>query len=195
MESLALYARRDLALRERLRVRWHVARCCDCEQQVLLFESATGELKRQSQAETLTAFEAVADWNRLENEMLGNITVGLAAARCIQKVGRKRAWVWRAAFAGGLAGLFAAGWVTHVPSESTDRLLHALFGARRGLQADASSVVRTKTEGIAVGSNGVELTILHPRTAVVSLSGNTGLTARYIDEDSGQVTVTNVYGQ
>ena len=50
--------------------------------------AARAELNRESSDETLTGFEAIADWRSLEREMLGNIAVGVAAARCIDKVGR-----------------------------------------------------------------------------------------------------------
>src|SRR3569833_1091560 len=85
-EILALHSRGDLPILSRLRVQTHVLRCEDCEHTIALFHSAHNELKREASAETLTAFEAIADWDRLEREMLGNITVGVSAARCIELV-------------------------------------------------------------------------------------------------------------
>jgi hypothetical protein len=57
------------------------------------------------------------------------------------------------------------------------------------------TVLRSTPEGIAVRTQGATLTILHPRSAVVSLSGSSAVAARYVDEDTGQVTIANVYGQ
>ena len=195
-ELLALYSNRDVPLLTGWRLKSHISRCAECEHQFLLFRSATAELKREAAAETLTAFEAVADWSRIEREMLGNIGVGVAAARCIQKVGHKKTWLMRAAIAAGMTAVFAGGWATHIPGNEGRRLLSSLRGiVSREHVPSPESVVQTTSEGIAVRSQGVTLTILHPRTAVVSLSGNSSLEARYVDENTGQLTITNVYGQ
>jgi hypothetical protein len=196
LEMLALYTVGDLPLITRLRTGRHVSRCGDCEQQVLLFRSAKAELKREAVSQTLTAFEAVANWPALEREMMGNIAVGLDAARCIENVGRKRAFFYRFAFASGLAVLFAAGWVTHVPREQTDHLLASLRGAAGFEKPQFGGIVlRSTPEGIIVRTQGASLTMQHPASAVISLSGASGVSARYIDEETGQVTITKVYGQ
>ena len=121
-EVLALYSTGDLPWRMRWQTGRHVRRCGDCEQQVLLFRSATAQLNREAEAETLTGFEAIADWGRLEREMMGNIGVGVAAARCIDKVGRTRSVLGKGAFAAALVALFVAGWATHIPREETARV-------------------------------------------------------------------------
>jgi hypothetical protein len=196
LETLALYATGDLPWRLRWRTGSHVKHCAECEQQVFLFRSAAAELKREAETQTLTGFEAIADWTRLEREMLGNIAVGVAAARCIDKVGRARALLARGALAAVLLGLFVAGWATHIGGEQTAHLaasLRNIFGLQR--TQSAGPIVETTPEGIAVRAQGATLTILHPRSAVVSLSGVSAVGARYIDEQTGQVTITNVYGQ
>ncbi len=195
-EMLALYTRGDLPFITRFRLRSHLQECHDCEHQASVFFFATVELKREASTETLTAFEAIADWHTLEREMLGNIVVGVAAARCIEKVGRKRTWLPKLAITAGLAALFVAGWTTHIPHEQTSQVLASVsryLGGRTALPL--GNIVRTTPTGIAVRSEGVTLTILHPPTAVVSMSGSSSVEARYIDEDTGQLTITNVYGQ
>jgi hypothetical protein len=195
-EILALYSRGDLPLFSRVRVKAHLLECAACEHQIALFTSSLRELKREATTETLTAFEAIADWNTLEREMLGNIVVGVAAARCIEKVGRKRVWAPRLAIGAGLSLLFVAGWITHIPSEQTSHLAGTLshfVGFRQPTRV--TNYVQATPSGIAVRSEGVTLTILHPPGAVVSLSGNSSVEARYVDEDTGQLTITNVYGQ
>lgn len=196
VEALALYATGELPWRLRWRTGSHIKRCGDCEQQVLLFRSATAELKREAETQTLTGFEAIADWPRLEREMLGNIAVGVAAARCIDKVGRTRALLSKGAFAAALMALFVAGWATHIPREQTAHLTASLrnfLGIER--RQATGTVLQTTPDGIAVRAQGATLTILHPRSAVVSLSGASAVEARYVDEETGQVTITNVYGQ
>jgi hypothetical protein len=196
LETLALYATGDLPWRLRWRTGSHIKHCGDCEQQVLLFRSATAELKREAERQTLTGFEAIADWTRLEREMLGNIAVGVAAGRCIDKVGRMRALFSKGAFTAALIALFVAGWATHIPREQTAHLtasIRNLLGLER--TQPAGTIVRTTPDGIAVRAQGATLTILHPRSAVVSFSGVSAVEARYVDEETGQVTITNVYGQ
>ena len=195
-ESLALYSRGDLPFLVQRRLRLHVVECAECERQISQAAAAVTELKREASTETLTAFEAIADWNTLEREMIGNIVVGVSAARCIEKVGHRRSWVPRLALGAGLCVLFVAGWVTHIPRQQTEHLTASLsqyFGARQPVRL--ANVVETTPNGIAVRSQGVTLTILHPGSAVTSRSGNSSVAARYVDEDTGQLTINNVYGQ
>ena len=128
--------------------------------------------------------------------MHGNIAVGVSAARCVDKVRRGRAFFLRGAFITGLASLFVVGWMTHIPNEQTGHLLTSL---RRivGLnpQEFTGTVVRSTPEGIAVRSQGTTLTLMHPSSALVTMSGSSAVEARYVDEETGQVTITNVYGQ
>lgn len=195
VETLALYSTGDLSLWERWSVRRHVVHCGDCEQQVTLFRSAASELKREAKAQVLTGYEAIVDWQVLEREMLGNIAVGVDAARCIDKVGRGRL-VLRFGLVAAMAALFIGGWMTHIPSEDTGRLwaqLRHAFGLER--PAIAGAMLNSTPDGITVRAHGSTLTILHPRSALVSMSGPSSVTASYMDEDSGQVTITNVYAQ
>jgi hypothetical protein len=195
-EILALYLRGDLPLFARVRLRRHVSQCLECDTQLALFASAHAELKRESSDQTLTAFEAIADWKRLEREMLGNIGVGLAAARCIEKVGRKHVWLGRVSVAVAAFALLILGWIAHIPSQDTGRVetvIRRILGLDRPMIA--GTVVQGTPEGISVKTQQATLTILHPASAVVSVSGDSAMAARYVDEDTGQVTITNVYGQ
>ncbi len=195
-QLLALYAGKDLPRINRLRLRRHLSQCVFCEARLQSFRIAKTELRHEAQTETLTGFEAIADWSRLEREMLGNIAVGVAAARCIDHVGRGRSWFLRTAFAAGLVALFMAGWATHIPREQTEHVT-ASFRQMMGLEPrrPLGTVIRTTADGIAVRAQGATLTILHPPSAVISLSGTSAVSARYIDGETGQVTITKVYGQ
>ncbi len=153
-------------------------------------------MRREAHSETLTGFEAVADWSRLEREMLGNIGVGVAAARCIDKVRRRRSLLTPSVLIAALTLLFVAGWVTHIPKEQTEHLaasLRQLVGLER--PQITGTVLRATPDGVAVRAQGATLTIMHPPSAVLSLSGGSAVAARYIDEQSGQVTITKVYAQ
>jgi hypothetical protein len=195
-ELLALYGSADLPLLERWRIRRHLSRCEHCERQFSIFRASTVELKRLSANETLTGFEAIADWSRLEREMEGNIVVGLDASRCIEKKRGSRGLLLKCAAAAGMGSLFVLGWATHIPGEQSVRIFTALRGAFGGRHANEyqGPILRSVPDGIVVGSPESSMTILHPSTAVVSASGTAGVEARYVDE-SGQVTITDVYGQ
>jgi hypothetical protein len=192
---LALYSRGDLPWRARFRVRRHVRNCETCQRQVALLQASTAELRREAETQTLTGFEAIVDWSRLEREMIGNIAVGVAAARCIDHVGNGRKMIVRVAFATGLAVLFAAGWATHIPREQTERILTSIqhWGARTS--PSTGTILQSSPEGVAVRAQGSTLTMMHPRSAVVSVSSTSIMEARYIDSETGQVTITSVYAQ
>ena len=198
-QTLALFSQGDLPWLDRWKLRRHVARCRACKEEVSRFSFAVEELKREARAQTLTGFEAITDWTRLEREIVGNIAVGVAAARCIDHVGRSRSGLFRSVAAVvGLFALFVAGWFTHIPREQNSHLLASLQRLVSGTparQIGSGSELRATPDGISVRAQGATLTILHPRSAVVSMSGATSVRARYVDEDSGEVTITSVYGQ
>ena len=122
--------------------------------------------------------------------------MGVAAARCIDNVGTERFSLSSALVSVGLAVLFVIGWFTHIPLEQNLHLaasLERLVGFKN--MSSSATVLESTPEGIEVRSRGGTLTLLHPASAIVSLSGNSTVTARYVDETTGQVTVTNVYGE
>ncbi len=197
LRTLALYSRGDLPWTTRWHIRGHIRKCANCEEQVLRFRSARNELKHEADTQTLTGFEAIVEWSRLEREMVGNIAVGVAAARCIEKVGRGRMVAARGAWVTiALAVLFLTGWFVNLPRD--DRV-HLAASIRRSMGIEvpqiSGSIVQTTPDGIAVRAQGATLTILHPPSAIVSLAGSSSLAARFVDEDTDQVTITNVYGQ
>jgi hypothetical protein len=194
--ALALFSCGDLPWRQMWRLRRHVRGCDQCERQVAEFRAAKSELKREAQTETLTGFEAITDWSVLEREMLGNIAVGVAAARCVDNVRRGRSFLIKATVLAGLTTLFVAGWITHIPKEET---IHLAASLRQIIGLDRPPIIgtqlKTTPDGIAVRAQGATLTILHPPSAVISVSGPSAMSARYVDEDSGEVTITKVYAQ
>ena len=198
-EMLALYGSADLPLLERWKLRRHLSLCDTCERQHSLFRASTTELKRLGATETLTGFEAIADWARLEREMAGNIVVGVAASRCIEKKRSSRSVLLKFGAAAAMLILFVLGWATHIPSEQSVRLYDTLHGAFTGRsnRENQGPILRSLPDGIIVGSPETSLTILHPpnANAVVSVSGTAGVEARYVDPETGQVTITDVYSQ
>jgi hypothetical protein len=85
----------------------------------------------------------------------------------------------------------------NVSREETEHLtasLRRVVGMDRS-QAAGTTILQTTPNGIAVRAQGASMTLLHPASAVVTVAGNASVGARYVDEDSGEVTITNVYGQ
>jgi len=193
--SLALYLGGDLPWLAKTKLRVHVRSCPRCQQYVGSLEEAQGELRREAEAQTLTGFEAIADWSRLEREMMGNIGVGVAAARCVDHVGHGRKLLtWTAAVV-GLILLFIAGWVTHIPREQTQHIFTAFQQWSGRAPQISGTVLRSSPDGVAVRAQGSTLTLMHPRSAVISVSSTSGMEARYVDSETGQVTITSVYAQ
>lgn len=196
--DLALLASDDLPIWRRMSVSHHVQRCAECERDLEELQAASAQMKRGAASETLTAFEAVGDWPALEREMIGNIKVGLAAARCIDNVGSRKVPRWgAAALVACLSVVFLAGWLLHVPMTDTRHMLSALHRAFTGPRAVTGTVLQTTPEGVAIRSQGAILTVMHPPSAhvILSVSGNSSVGARYFDDETGQVTITSVYGE
>jgi hypothetical protein len=191
--NLALFSRKDLPFIAGLKVRWHLAGCSECGNQVRLFRSAVEQVRHSARTEPLGGLEL--DWPRLEREMLGNIAVGLDAARCIEKVGRKRGFLRAAALIAGLGVLFVWGWFAHIPAEQNARLYSAIRSAFTRPPTLQAPELKATPGGIAVRTQGATLTLLHPPSAVVSLSGSSAVMARYVDDETGQITITKVYAQ
>ncbi len=194
---LSLYSSGDLPWSQRWRVRKHVARCEHCGHQVEQFKTVATLLRQEAKSETPAGFESIPNWSALEREMIGNIKVGVDAARCIDKVGLSRFSGWRVALSTGVLSIvLTVGWVMNVPSEQRVHLVDSLKRMTGQFPGYASgTLVQTTPHGIAVRSQGATLTLLSPSSATVSFSGASAVGARYIDDETGQVTITNVYGQ
>jgi hypothetical protein len=199
IHQLALYSRKDLPWHKQWSIRRHLAGCPECRGELSEVRSSMSVLRRQAASTTLSSFEAIADWSALEREMLANIKVGLDAARCIGPARRVSMPKIRLALGACALLTFAAvGWWMNNHRDDTDRLAASL---RRMVgmtpSPEPGSVVETSLVGISVRAQGATLTLLNPAATVVtvSLSGSSAVAASYVDDETGQVTITNVYGQ
>jgi hypothetical protein len=199
IQELALYSRKDLPWHKTWSIRRHLAGCAACRGELSEVRSSTDVLRRHAEATTLSSSEAIADWAVLERETLANIKVGLDAARCIGPARHSSMPRFRLAL--GACALFAfaaASWWMNIPREETDRLTGSLRRVAGLTPArEPGSVVETSLTGISVHAQGATLTLLNPGATpiTVSLSGSSAVTASYVDDATGQVTITNVYGQ
>lgn len=155
------------------------------------------------------------DWNRLTDEMVGNIRVGLAAGEAIAAFDHpsqsedfvvKPHWLrWNAGWALAAASVvFAVAFWLNLPGPQAERLMATLRGIRidrigklvqPAVATNDDVRVEASSASIQVWENGQSLSLLHPRseglTLSVNMQGSAG--ARYIDTDTGQVTINRVY--
>ena len=203
--DLALYASGDLGGWPRWTAALHVRRCVECRELVEAYRM----LRVDARGET-SALPAGLDWDRLSAEMRANIHVGLAAGECVTPPGKQSkprreeklmlSSVWRpAAAVAALAVVVTGAWWLNVPD--SDRL--ALWRVMRGLPArggsveDRGPVVAATAAGIEFRENGSSLGVglSGAKPVEVSLSVGGSASAHYVDEDTGQVTITTVYVQ
>jgi len=180
---LALLAGGDLGLWARWRVGRHLARCSQCRREIEEFLTARGRLR-----DSCAGMPDGVNWDRLAREMTANIHVGLAAGEC---VGPDEAEVRR------------FGWRTVVVLAPVVALvlLGVWLQGPQSRPAKATwvegTVLETTSGGIELRQGDRMLSLRHPEAGDVTFVVNTQgtLRARYIDSETGQVTIHNVYVQ
>jgi len=204
--DLALFAGGDLGLWNRWRVRRHLSTCAACTHEVEALRGIRGEVLEQ-------AIELPDDlnWNRLADEMTGNIRVGLAAGEAIARFDRPSVRVrpgglgWNAAAVLACATVvFVAAFWMSLPQTHADHLIAAFQRIRterigtlpQHAAAALGDVVIEASQGtIELRENGRAMSLTNPRsdgaTVSVSMRGSAGV--RYVDADTGQVTTNKVY--
>lgn len=194
---LALYAGGDLGFFERLKLVGHVRTCEACR--------LTVEGYRRSREELRAACSAIPpgmDWDRVAAEMTANIRVGLAAGECVASApARPKHLAWRPALAVlGLTAVVISGWWVNFPQEqrqSLSRGIARIWTGEARVAVDPSVYLEMNRAGIQLKENGSAMTLLHPSgsPSVISVSTQGSMRARYVDSDTGQITITNVYSQ
>lgn len=197
--DLALYVSRDLAAWRRISVRLHLRGCTRCRDRYQAY------CRDREKVRAIGAdMPETVDWDRLAAEMTANIRVGLAAGECVAPRPRKAAPLgWRpAAVMAGLAVLLAGGWWLNMPQAQTYALGHAMRAIWQGRATvvavdDRGLVVEATSSGVELRENGSTLGVSQgaARPLAVSLSVQGSASARYVDADTGQMTITSVYAQ
>jgi hypothetical protein len=199
--DLALFTAGDLPLWRSLAVRLHVQRCEECRALVAAYRADRHELRRSADN-----MPGSVDWDQLAAEMTANIRVGLAAGECVTPRERKKApFTWQpVAIALGVVVLIAGAWWLNIPSTDTEAIGHAIRTIATGGRAVAPAqqdergpVVGASSTGVELLENGGRMGIdqsgLRPAMFTVSTQGSAS--ARYVDQDTGQVTITATYVQ
>jgi anti-sigma factor RsiW len=177
--ELALYAGGELAWWRRRRLSRHLRQCESCRAQVESFRGWRAWLRQQDE------LPAEVNWSRLAAEMRANIRLGLAAGECVASA-RPASVRWRpAALALPVLLLLLAGWVLQIWHPPVRRP-----AAPRG------PVVAATAAGVELRQGGVVLTLLHPHASDVGrFASGEGVRVRYVDAETGMVTISHVYAE
>ncbi|MBV9504836.1 MAG: hypothetical protein JO323_07510 [Acidobacteriia bacterium] len=180
--TLALHAGGDLGPITRWRTSRHLADCERCREDLAGFAGMREILPELSETPEIP-------WNRLAAEMKANIRLGLAAGECVRPGDvplRKSLFTGARALVAlaSMAALLVTGLVFERPMP---RRNYARF--------DAGVVVQSTKDGIAVGEGREALELRHQGASSVtySVGAQGSIRARYVDPQTGYVTVNNVY--
>jgi hypothetical protein len=183
--TLALHAGGDLGWLARWRVERHVEQCDQCRQEVDSF------------AATRQIFTELAEipevpWNRLAAEMRANIRLGLEAGECVRSGDvplRDTPWFTGARAAVALASIAAL-------------LVTGIMLERPAPQVTAANedftVVQATSDGIQVRHGGQAMRLMNPdgldphQRVMYSTDAEGSMRARYVDPDTGNVTINRV---
>jgi hypothetical protein len=197
----------DLGRWERWRAARHVAGCAECHHEIQALRQASTQLREL--AAEMPELPNGLSWNRLSQEISGNIRVGLAAGEAIalfDKPARSKPRLgWNAALVIlGATLVFGIAFWTSLPAQQAEHLLASLKRIRTerigtvihsAAGAPEEAVVEASSAGIQVKENGRTLSLMQPRsdgaTVSISMQGSAGV--RFVDADTGQVTTNKVY--
>jgi hypothetical protein len=190
--DLALYAGRDLTGWKRFSTAWHVRNCTDCRASVESFRDV-----QQQFAATADEFPDDVNWDKLSAEMTANIHLGIAAGECVATANERAtvqphlSWNWQpAAIVAGLVMVFGAAWWLNMPAISWKKPTPVSMGPVLD-----GPVVAASFDGIQYSENGSMLGVNMDAPVAVSVSFNGTASARYVNEDTGVVTIATVYGK
>jgi hypothetical protein len=181
---LALYAGQDLGWFTRRRTERHLARCPECRGEVQAFGSARDNLAALNELPALS-------WNRLAIEMKANIRLGLAAGECVR--GQRTVSMFQSlsdaralTACASVMALVAAGLILQRPAPVAPPAI-----------ARDSAVLRATAGGIELTQGGQTLSLLHAHSGDVAYSAGAqgSIRAGYVDSDTGNVTINNLYVQ
>jgi hypothetical protein len=189
--DLALYAGGDLTGWDRIATAFHVRGCDRCRETV--------EAYKQDQQQLLDSAGELppgVNWDRLSAEMTANIRVGLAAGECVAPASPEigsAPWNWKPAVAfSALALVFSAAWWLNMPPHDWAVISKAFSGP---VAEDRGPVVEASSAGIEFRENGSAMGVSSSNAKPVATSVSFGgsASARYVDDDTGQVTISTVY--
>jgi anti-sigma factor RsiW len=177
--TLALYAGGDLGPVQRWRLDRHLADCDTCREEVAAFGGVREILPELNETPEVP-------WNRLAAEMKANIRLGLAAGECVRT---GEVPLRHSLFTGARAAVAVASMVVVLATALV--LEHPV---PRPARLDGV-VVQTMPDGIQVRQGGQALQLMHSgaHNVTYSVGAQGSMRARYVDPETGYVTINNVY--
>jgi hypothetical protein len=179
--DLALLAGGEAGRFRRFLLERHVRTCADCRETIAGYQELRSGLADLELPDL--------NWNFLAADMRANIRLGLEAGACVRSPRGFRRW----------NPGFAIGFASVVLLVGSSFLLRDLrFHRPAAEDANAAPVLQLTKSGVEIRTGGNSLTLLNHQGNVatnqtVSARGDIG--ARYIDGETGSVTINNVYLQ
>jgi hypothetical protein len=181
--TLALHAGGDLGLWARWNTQRHLSKCDLCRDEVAAFAGVCEILPELAEIPEVP-------WNRLAAEMRANIRLGLAAGECIHAVGSEAPPRQSPLFTGARAAMAFAGIVVMVVTGLT--LIRPSPEAGK-----EGPLVQATENGIQIRAGGQAFRLMNvgAKAVTYSASADGSMGARYVDPETGYVTINNVYVQ
>jgi hypothetical protein len=154
----------------------HIARCEECRAEVEAYRGVREILPVLAEVPELP-------WNRMAAEMRANIRLGLAAGECVRTEEAPReakarlSWSRAAVAFASIVALAAGGLVLQRPTPAEDGV-----------------VVQATYGGIQIREGGQALRLMHAgaRAVTYTVSAQGSMRARYVDPETGYVTINSV---
>jgi len=187
--DLALLAGGDGGRIQRFLLERHLRNCADCQDKVAEYRDLRSELAELE-------FPDV-NWNSLAADMRANIRLGLEAGACVRTTQVPKRWNPRLtlAFASLLLLLGSSFFVRD--SSFLNGVRHLRFQPNAASIVPDDPVLRVTGSGVEIRTGSNSLILLNHRgdafNQTVSAQGDIG--KRYIDGETGSVTINNVYLQ
>jgi hypothetical protein len=178
--DLALLAGGDVGRMRRFSLERHVRACVECENKVAQLQALRAEVANFELPEL--------NWNQLATEMRANIHLGLEAGACVRAAHVARSWNPRLTLA--FASLLVIVGANFLLRDSGPQLTSP---ARPALQSSAP-VLESTGAGIELRNGSSSMMLLNHPGAVASQTVSAGgeIRARYVDGETGAVTINNV---
>lgn len=177
-EILALHAGGDLGWLDRWRTRRHLAACDECRDEVAAFSELREGLPELNEMPEVP-------WNKIAAEMRANIRLGLAAGECVRETPRPLRE----------SPLFTGARILIASATVCALLVVGLVLEHPAPVSAGEPMVKITDRGIERSSGDHTFRMLHSGarnvTYTVGVQGTLG--ARYVDPETGAMTMTKVY--
>lgn len=190
IETLALFAGGELPFLQKWSTRRHVHGCASCQSEVRAFHEAS----RAAMHETEMLPEGV-HWESLSAEMRANIHLGLEASEAISaykppdESQSMPSLSWHTVALAGVVACVAMFLYWNSALRKQEQLA--------ALRAPAPIVINASQQGVEISDGARGMGLTNPENSqsgvLVTVSTSGAAATRYVDQDSGQITVNNVY--